>query len=379
MAVRKRIRINSEGAEYFRWEFDYKDELGYRKVKGGFRTKAEAEIDEAKIKTKVNEGTYVSEDRAMTFASAVDNFLNLHASIHCKPSTLYSYQSCIEKHLIPFFGHMKLVEINADRINRFILEKLKEEGLSHKTINNMLTLMGSVIQKAVDNDILAKNPVYKVKRLKTYNVEMRFLDTEEVYAVLDAARIHYPDFYPLLMTAILTGMRRGELLGLTWDKINWKMKKIIVNQSLYQKQIVTPKTQNSVRRIDMADELSKVLRKWKLQCPIGEKNLVFPNSLGDYTDPDNMIKRRYEPVLRKAGLEKIRFHDLRHTYASILIAQNVPIKYIQNQMGHSSIQVTMDRYDHLMPEVYQQGIEALNSLFDPADVQLNLDKAQKTS
>jgi integrase len=91
-------------------------------------------------------------------------------------------------------------------------------------------------------------------------------------------------------------------------------------------------------------------------------NLLFPNADGKPMDPDNMIKRRFDPVISKAKIEKIRFHDLRHTSVSMLIAKNVPVKYIQKQVGHTSIQVTMDRYGHLLPEVEQQGIDAINNI-----------------
>lgn len=112
----------------------------------------------------------------------------------------------------------------------------------------------------------------------------------------------------------------------------------------------------------MSSELVKVLKEWKLRCPPGYKDLVFPNREGNYLDPNNLNKRGYKSLIEKAGIKKIRFHDLRHTYASLLIANNVPIKYIQTQMGHSSIQNTMDIYGHILPEVTMQGVNALDSI-----------------
>jgi len=113
----------------------------------------------------------------------------------------------------------------------------------------------------------------------------------------------------------------------------------------------------------MTNELSKVLKAWQLKCPRSEHNLIFPNSEGEYLDANNMMKRRFLPVLRKAGLPRIRFHDLRHTYASLLLAKSIPAKYIQNQLGHSTIQVTMDRYAHIMPEIREQSVNVLDGLF----------------
>lgn len=182
---------------------------------------------------------------------------------------------------------------------------------------------------------------------------------------------------PILICALNTGMRRGELLGLTWDKINWVRKKITVSQSLYNGKLQEPKTKNSIRKVNMADELVKALKTLKMESTNSDKGFVFTNTDGNFMDPDNMIKRRFEPVLRRAGVERIRFHDLRHTFATLLIADNIHIKYIQRQMGHSSIQVTMDRYGHLLPEVYEQGVQALNSLFDNSS-SLGIDKKVAT-
>jgi len=112
----------------------------------------------------------------------------------------------------------------------------------------------------------------------------------------------------------------------------------------------------------------QVLKEHKMKNFPGEKNLVFSNVNQNYLDPDNLIKRRFEPLMKKTGLE-IRFHDLRHTYASMLIAKNIPIKYIQNQLGHSSIQMTLDQYGHIMPETHEQAVQALESIVQPGKIE----------
>lgn len=104
------------------------------------------------------------------------------------------------------------------------------------------------------------------------------------------------------------------------------------------------------------------LKEWKKFCPENELNLVFPSETGTFMDADNMIKRRFNLVFEKAGVKKVRFHDLRHTYASLLLAKDVNIKYIQRQMGHSSFEITMNTYAHLMPEVYEKSKLLINDL-----------------
>jgi integrase len=123
-----------------------------------------------------------------------------------------------------------------------------------------------------------------------------------------------------------------------------------------------PKTKTSRRKIDLAPELIGRLKEWKMACPHGELNLVFPTEVGTPESADNMRKRRFFPALRRAGLPQIRFHDLRHTYASLLIDQGEHPKYIQTQMGHSSIKVTMDVYGHLMNTVNREAASRLGSI-----------------
>lgn len=361
----KSHKTRVDGTKREVWTIDYLDTLGKR-IRRDFKTKAEATIALAKVETEIDSGTYVQRDKTLTFEKIAKEYMDMHARIHCKPSTIKGYSTFLSCHLLPTFGTVKLIDITPRAIETFISLKLNE-NLSPKSINNCLTLMGSILQRAVNNNQIPQNAVLKVRRLSIPYNEMRVLNIDEVKHVLSVAKEHYSDFYPLLFTAIFTGMRRGELLGLTWDRINWTSRQIHVLKNLYAGKLAQPKTPAAIRKINMPDELVKVLKEWKLKCPISDMNLVFPNSNGQPMDADNMVKRRFEPVLRKAGIDKIRFHDLRHTFVSMLIAKNIPVKYIQKQVGHTSIQVTMDRYGHLLPEVEQQGVTALNDILSVKD------------
>ena len=150
-------------------------------------------------------------------------------------------------------------------------------------------------------------------------------------------------------------------MGLTWNSINWVKGKIKINKNYTHGRVGTPKT-NKIRYVDMSNELAKVLKEWRLACPHSELDLVFPNNEGLHQDAHNMIKRRFKPALNRAGIEEIRFHDLRHTYASLLLVNGVPIKYVQRQSGHASITMTMDLYTHLLPEVNDKCVNLLNNI-----------------
>ncbi|MDD3014259.1 MAG: tyrosine-type recombinase/integrase [Candidatus Gastranaerophilales bacterium] len=262
-----------------------------------------------------------------------------------------------------YFGKMPISNITPSDIHKFIQLKINE-GLSHSSINHFLILLGSILKKMVDDELIIKNPAMKVKKLKVIKKEMEIFSIDELYIVLDTAKKCHPDFYPLLFTAVATGARQSELVALKWSKINWETRQITIDECYSKNVLAEPKTKTSKRRINMSKELTKVLKEWKLRCPNNSKNLVFPNSVGNYLDANNMYKRQFLPLLKECGVKKIRFHDLRHQFVSLLITQNVHVKYIQKQMGHSSSELTMDTYSHILKEVDQTGVEALDAIFN---------------
>lgn len=358
--VKKRTWKNKDGSESQTWVVDYTDNLGKRVTKSGFKRRVDAESYLAKIIQEKEKGTCIHANKKLIFKIVAEEFMRENASNNCKPSTFIRYKGILKNHLYPYFGEMKLIDIKPSHISQYITLK-KEENLSPKTINHTLILMGSIFKRAMIEGYIFRNPAYLVKKLKLEHNEMDFLTKEEIKIFLDYVKQNDPNYYPLFLTAISTGMRRGELLALTWDDIDFVNAKVYVNKSLFRGKLQTPKTKNSIRKINMPSLLAEVLKELKEKKP--DTNIVFSNALGQHLDPDNMMKRHFLKDLEGAGLRKIRFHDLRHTFASALIASNeIPIKYIQMQMGHSSIQVTLDRYGHLMPEVHTQGIKVMDGI-----------------
>jgi len=166
----------------------------------------------------------------------------------------------------------------------------------------------------------------------------------------------------LLMTAILTGLHQGELIGLKWTDIDWTNRQLHVRRTYTHGRFYEPKTRTSRRRVDVPGTLIHQLKKWRLACSKGELDLVFPNSASNPENHANLLNRVFYPALRRAGLHQSRFHDLRHTYASLLIANNEHPKYIQAQMGHSSIKITMGVYGHLMQTANNKAADKLAEL-----------------
>ncbi len=282
-----------------------------------------------------------------SFKDAAICFLRSDYCKRLKPSTFVSYKGYINNQLIPFFNRTRLSAINEDKVVAF-MQKLAGEGLSMTTVNKYIDVLIIILnmynpRNKITNDIKFNNE-------RNYYNDIQILKPSEIKKLLQSTKKHYPDFYPLLLTAISTGMTRGELLGLTWEDINIRQKKIRVNKSQFKNKLVIHTTKNSIRNIDISDELITELKDWREVCPKGEENLVFPNSEGGIQDPDNLIKRRFMPAVHKSKIPKICFLNLRDTYASLLIKQNLPLTYIQEQLGHSSPQVTAERYKFLLEQ-----------------------------
>lgn len=359
MKVTKRTWKNKDGSTGCSWSVDFIDNTKKRVVKSGFKTKAQAENYLAKVRIEIDKGSYVYKNTQVMFTAIVENFMNNYANSYCRLNTILGYRGYLKNHLIPYFEKYKAVEITPNVIRDYI-KYMQDKGLKAKTINHTINLLSGIFNKAIEGNFLNYNPVTSVKRLKLPHMEMEFLDTFDIKALLTTAKENYPTFYPLLQTAIATGMRRGELLALTWNDIDFDRKLIRVNKSLNHGRAEETKTKNSVRNVAIPENLISVLKDWKQKAP--KSHIIFCNSTGGYIDPNNMAKRFFKPCLKLAGVKDIRFHDLRHTYASLMISKHIPIKFIQQQMGHSSIQVTLDKYGHLMPELYEIGGNAMNDV-----------------
>lgn len=294
---------------------------------------------------KTEEKTQAKNLLIKTFKEAGKHFLKSNYCKNLKPSTLLSYKGYIENQLTPYFYDAPLDEITEEKVNEF-KHSMLNEGLSTSTVNKYIDILIIIVNTYSQGNKLPDSIKFNNERI--FYQDMRILEIDEVKKLLQTARICYSDFYPLLLTAISTGMTRGELLALTWQDVLWDERKIRVKKSLYKGEIVRHRAKNSVRDIDISEDLLVVLKTWQDDCVEGKGNFIFPNSEGEAQDPDNMIKRRFIPIVKKSAVLPIRFIDLRDIYASLLIKQNLPLTYIQEQLGHSSPQVTAERYRFLL-------------------------------
>ena len=272
-----------------------------------------------------------------------------------KESSAESCRSRSRLHIVPFFGQLRLDEIMLPHVREFMKALLAKE-LSPKTVLNAMVVLKEMFKHAVQWGYLDANPAQYAERPRAEDQEMQILTPPEIRRLLDAAD---EPVRTLLLCAVLTGMRRGELLGLRWEDIDLESHRIFVRRALWRGKFVTPKSRRSRRTIDLAPTLRAALAKFPSRFQGG---LVFCSPDGEPINPDTFAQRDWARALRRAELRRIRFHDLRHTYASLLIAQGAHPKYIQTQLGHASIQTTLDRYGHLMPDVHAAEARKLDRL-----------------
>ena len=356
---------------------------GKRKWETVGRIKKDAERRLVEVSSQLHQGTY-RPPQPMLFRDFAQQWLRDYAEGAVKPMTLRSYRGLVRNHLIPMLGDLWLTQLSPQRIQGVLAQFLRERGLSPKTANNCLVLLKTILKFARQWGLLRENPAEEIKPLRVESKEMDFLRPEEIQLLLKHADEPYRT---LFLTAVMTGMRRGELLALQWGDIDWHHNLIRVRRSLFwhsQQELAelqstpvegavqgwrfsNPKSKRSIRTIIMSPRLRDALELHRLSCPVSPQDLVFCTKEGTPMEPNNMIHREFLPTLRRAELRHIRFHDLRHTFTTLLIAQGVNVKAIQAQLGHASIQTTLDRYGHLLPETQQYIGERLDALVFASD------------
>ena len=309
---------------------------------GGSKRRAEKLL--AKRISQIDDGTY-QEIEKILFEKYSAIWLADYAKISVKKSTYNSYETIVRLHLNPRFGKQFLNRISTADIQKFVSEKITKENLTPKSVVNFLVPLKEMFKHAVAWGYIKRDPSLYVKRPRVEMEEMDFFTPEELRIFLGNVN---PNHYALFLTAVMTGMRRGELLALQWGDIDWNSDQISIRRSIYKGEFVNPKSKNAIRRIVISPILRQALEQHRLIGRKSEFDLIFPNEIGLPLNPENLIKREFHSALDRAGLRRIRFHDLRHSYASILISQGENIKFIQSQLGHSSAKTTLDRYGHLM-------------------------------
>ena len=253
--------------------------------------------------------------------------------------------------------------IGPEQIQRFVKIK-KDSGRSPRTVNTLVKMLGQIMKTAVRWGYLDSNPVDLVDRVKVKDKEMDFLSIEEVDRLLHACT---PRAYPLLATAIMSGLRAGELTGLKWCDCDQERGVLFVRRIFHPDYgFQEPKTERGRRSVSISPQMVNILKIHRSNTIYDSSDdLMFPNLLGKPLDHHNFVRREFHPALDRAGLRRIRWHDLRHTHAAVMVAKGVNVKLLQRQMGHADIGTTLNTYGHLIPEASEGVGEAFDEMIYP--------------
>lgn len=348
-----------------RWVLDFYDQHGERQrltmPKGTTKKAAEKLLRE--IQDQVSNGAYMPVQEIPTFSEAAQEWLE-HKKMNIRPSTWSVYEGHTRNHFDEFL-HLRVDRITTKMIEQYI-NKCQKQGMNVSTLRKILVTLGQILALATKRGYCIRNPLTEADRPRSQGTEfeeeekMIILNPKQISAFLN--EVKGQKYKTLFRLAIFSGARQGELLGLKWSDILWKDKQIFIRRTFNNGQFFATKTRTSRRRIDIGPKTIKSLKEWQLACPPGDLNLVFPTAKGTPMNHNNMVNRYFRPALNAAGIERIRFHDLRHTYASLLLEQDPNIKYVQTQLGHSNPMVTLNVYAHLTKLTNQESAMKLEQL-----------------
>ena len=339
--------------------------------------KGDAQRRLTELLSSLDKGVYTPPGR-LTVAEHLHNWLEGYVKANCSQRTLDGYQSIIERHLIPALGHIQLKHLHPQAIQSYYGKAC--ETLSAQTVHHQHRVLSQSLKYAVRQGYLGRNPAEMVDPPSPRKKVMRTLTPGEVEVLFENAQDNY--YYPVVYTAVSTGLRQAELLGLRWRDIDLDMLSISVSQVLYKRRGVCefkePKTSHSRRRVAMTPKLALFLKEYRaeremLYQQLGKEftldDLVFTSVEGKPIDPC-VLTHAFGRMARQVGLEGVRFHDLRHTFASLMFLRGAKPKVISEALGHSSVAFTMDVYSHIISGMQEDAMVLLDEVL-PAGVNKN--------
>jgi integrase len=369
-------RGNSEGTitkrADGRWEARLSLPDGKRKSFYG-RTRREVEHRLADARRDIESGLPVVGE-TQTLKEYLESWLVMVAP-PLRPSSRRRYRTQVMLHLIPGLGHISLSKLTAQQIQLLYAKKMKG-GLSSTTVNHMHGVLHHALDDAVRFQLIQRNVSELVRPPRKQVRKESVLSPKQARLFLDAiAGDRYEALYILALT---TGMREGELLALHWEDIDWRHQTLQLHLAVQEEEegrtfsIAEPKTAFSRRRIALTQVAIDALKQHRdridaEKVALGEAwdttyDLVFPNTIGKILRPTSLADRMFPKILKKAGLPKMRFHDLRHTAATLLLRQGVHPKVVSEMLGHSNIRITLNTYSHVTPHMQQQAVDAMESV-----------------
>lgn len=358
-------RAKGEGTIYFwdekkLWVGQIYLPNGKRKVK---YSKTQKVIQEWLLtqRNAIKQGAWVSDD-SLTISQFIDRYYTDVASHNLRPKTLEVYETLIRLHIKPEIGDIRLSQLRPDHLQKLYSDKLNA-GLSRRTVQFIHSILHKALDQALKWGLVNRNVSDLVDAPSPKRKAPETLNVEQVGKLLDTVQNHR--WYPVYVLAIYCGFRIGEVLGIHFEDIDLESGIIHVRhavQTLKGKGIVVtePKTENSRRPITVPSFALGILRS-HMESQKSNQGLIFTTSTGKPVSPRNLV-RHFKSALKEAGLPNIRFHDLRHTSATLLLSAGVHPKIVQERLGHSQISLTLDTYSHVIPGLQEEAAEKMDAI-----------------
>jgi integrase len=333
--------------------------------------KKDAEKRLAELLHQLDTGVYLNPGRT-TVTEYFARWLSDYAKPNLSPRGFERYSGIVYKHILPAFGRMQLIHLKPEHLQKCYTESLNA-GLNPQTVRHLHGVIHIALQTAVKWGLLSRNVADAVQPPRKTRTEIQTWNEDEVTQFLEGAK--KSPYYALFYTALFTGMRRSELLALAWGDIDLLFSQIYVNRGLHQLKdgsfiFTQPKSEKSRRSIALSPSTFLVLNEYRKEK--GAESLLLDRSLTDtdlvFSSPEgkplrpNTITRAWSMLAEKCGVKRIRLHDARHTHATLMLKQGIHPKVVQERLGHSSINITLDIYSHVTPGLQEAAAKRFDDL-----------------
>jgi integrase len=360
------IRRRADG----RWEARITLEGGRVKSFYG-QTRAEVVTRLTRAQHERAQGLLIALDERQTVAQYLASWL---ATVKpaVRPRTWTRYEVAIRVHIVPALGKHRLTRLTAQHVQQLYAAKL-EEGLASGTVRHLHATLHGALDQAVRLHIIPRNVSDIVTPPRPSRNEMQILTPEQAQTFLRA--VSGQRLEALYVLGLTTGMREGELLGLRWRDVDLDAGVLHITSTLHHTRgawrLDTPKTAQSRRRVDLAPMAADALRAHRTRqleerllagAHWHDHDLVFTRTDGEPIRRSRLLDLEFRPLLAKAGLPPLRFHDLRHTAATLLLLANVPAKVVSELLGHSNVGITLNRYSHVLPSMQRDAAAAMERM-----------------
>ncbi|MFR4596071.1 MAG: tyrosine-type recombinase/integrase [Oscillospiraceae bacterium] len=379
-SIRKKEKvINGKAYTYYEARYTVGIDPGTGKqIQKSISGKTQREVTRRlkEITTSIDTGTYLPSCK-LTVGEWLNTWISEYTA-DWKPLTVSNYSKQIKKHLIPRLSAAKLEDLDTHTIQLFY-NSLTKSGLAPKTVKNIHGVLHAALEQAISNGYIHKNPTAGCKLPKVVRPEIKPLEPEEIARMLKEAK---KDAYDnLFIVAMFTGMRQGELLGLSWDNVNFKTGRITIKQQLQCKDGVyfleTPKS-GKCRVLSPAPVVMEALKDEQQQQNANKQivgaawenkfNLVFTDALGKNLVRRTVVKH-FKAVIERANIPPdVRFHDLRHSFAVTSLYSGDDVKTVQANLGHATAQFTLDVYGHVTQKMRQESAMRMQAFYNHLEV-----------